>query len=449
MSKLFTLVVLFAWSGQVCRAAPPNIVIVLADDLNADSIGCYGNPDVKTPNIDNLARAGMRFTQATTATAMCAPTRQMLYTGIYPVKNGAYPNHSRVKPGTKSLVHHLRALGYRVGLQGKRHFGPAASFPFAKVGAKFNPAAIRKFVTVDREQPFCLIFASSSPHVPWTAGNAKAFNPKELSVPEYWVDTPETRQAMTRYYGEIQDLDRQVGECQRVLRETGRDKDTLFIFTSEQGAQFPGSKWTCYEAGLRVGFIVRWPGTVKAGSVSEAWISYVDVLPTLIEAAGGKEIEGLDGRSFHGVLLGKTESHNTVAYGVHTQKGAIGSPPDGFGVRSVRIGQYKYIMNLNHRAPFTNALTTNDKEGYWESWLNRAKKDQAAAKLVARYLHRPAEELYDLESDPHELNNLAGDAKYGPIARRLRSHLQGWMKSQGDHGQATELAAPARKKRAK
>lgn len=429
-------------------AAPPNIVIVIADDLNIDSIGCYGNPDVKTPNIDKLAREGMRFTQATTSTAMCAPTRQMLYTGMYPVKNGAYPNHSKVRRGTKSLVQHLGNIGYRVGLNGKRHFGPPQSFPFQKVGGgNFNAEAIRQFVTADRAQPFCLVVTSHSPHVPWTAGHASQFKPGVLSVPPYWVDTPQMRAAMARYYGEINDLDRELGVCRRILEQAKLADNTLFIFTSEQGAQFPGCKWTCYEKGLNVAFVVRWPGKVKAASVTNAWISYVDVLPTLVDLAGGKPITGLDGRSFRDVLEGKTDSHNTVAYGVHTQMGAIGSPADGYAVRSIKIGQYKYIMNFNHRAEFTNALTKNDREHYWDSWLEKAKSDAAAAKLVQRYIRRPEEELYDLQVDPLELNNLATSKKYAPIIKRLKDHLLEWMKSQGDKGQETELEAAKAKQR--
>ena len=112
--RLFTLVcVLFLIvTSLAADNKPPNVLIVIADDLNKDSVGVYGNKDVKTPNIDLLANEGMRFNLAFTSTAMCAPTRQQMYTGLYPVKSGAYPNHSKVKQGTKSLVHYLKALGF-------------------------------------------------------------------------------------------------------------------------------------------------------------------------------------------------------------------------------------------------------------------------------------------------------------------------------------------------
>ena len=451
-SKVHTLstvafaIFLAASLGQAEAARQPNILIVIADDLNKDSVGVYGNKDVKTPNIDRLASQGMRFNMAYTSTAMCAPTRQQMYTGLYPVRSGAYPNHSKVKPGTKSLVHYLKALGYRVGLSGKRHFGPPSSFPFEQVSRKVDSAAIREFVARDKKQPFCLLVTSNSPHVPWSAGDASQYDPGKLTIPSYWVDTPEMRESLTRYYAEITDLDREVGECMKILRETKQEDNTAMIFTTEQGAQYPGCKWTCYENGLNVGFIVRWPGQVKPGSVSDAMIHYVDVAPTLVEMAGGEAINGLDGRTFLGVLRGKTKRHNSVTYGVHTQMNAIGSPPTGYAVRSIRAGKWKYIMNLNHKVMFKNALTQNDKENYWASWVRTAKTDPKAARLVKRYLNRPAEQLYDLSKDPHELNNLAGREKQAKVKARLKQQLQDWMTSQGDLGQATEMAAKRNKK---
>ena len=451
-SKVHTLstvafaIFLAASLGQAEAAKQPNILIVIADDLNKDSVGVYGNKDVKTPNIDRLASQGMRFNLAYTSTAMCAPTRQQMYTGLYPVRSGAYPNHSKVKPGTKSLVHYLKALGYRVGLSGKRHFGPPSSFPFEQVSRKVDAKAIREFVARDEKQPFCLLVTSNSPHVPWSAGDASQYDPGKLTIPPYWVDTPEMRESLTRYYAEITDLDREVGECMKILRETKQEDNTAMIFTTEQGAQYPGCKWTCYENGLNVGFIVRWPGQVKPGSVSDAMIHYIDVAPTLVEMAGGEAIKGLDGRTFLGVLRGKTKRHNSVTYGVHTQMNAIGSPPTGYAVRSIRAGKWKYIMNLNHKVTFKNALTQNDKENYWASWVRTAKTDPKAARLLKRYLNRPAEQLYDRSKDPHEVNNLAGREKQAKVKARLKQQLQDWMTSQGDLGQATEMAAKRNRK---
>ena len=285
--SLFLSVVLggFSVTAQDDKSgSPPDIVIVLADDQTWNDSGCYGNPQVKTPNIDRLAAQGMRFTRAFTATAMCAPTRQQLYTGLFPVRNGAYPNHSKVKPGTRSMVHFLRDRGYRVGLSGKKHFGPAASFPFEMV----PKGRLGKFIGGKKGEPYCLVVTSNSPHLPWTAGDASAYDPAEVRIPPKFIDTPQTRAALSRYYAEITDFDRELGECMAAVKQHGREEDTIFIYTSEQGAQFPGGKWTCYDMGLHVAMVVRWPRQVRAGSLSDAMVQYVDVVPTLLAAAGGQ-----------------------------------------------------------------------------------------------------------------------------------------------------------------
>ena len=413
----------------------PNIMLVIADDQTYLDSGAYGNKDVKTPNIDRLASQGMRFARCFTATAMCAPTRQQLYTGIFPVRNGAYPNHSRVKAGTKSIVHHLKALGYRVGLVGKTHFGPRESFPFEKIAA----GEIAKFISRDPKQPYCLFYASHSPHLPWKAGDASAYDPKKLAIPPYMVDTPETRQAMCRYYAEITSLDEEIGKCMKLVDASSARDNTIFIYTSEQGMQAPYAKWTCYELGLRTALVIRWPKCVKAASVAKAMVQYVDVTPTLVDAAGGEVPEGLDGRSFLQVLLGKTDKHNDVVYGVHTTAGIISATPGGYPVRSIRDEKYKYIKNLRHTATFRNTMIVSDRENLWKPWVEKAKTDEFAAKRVNGYLNRPAEELYDIVNDPHELNNLAADKKYRPIMDAMGKKLQAWMDRQGDKGLATEL----------
>jgi uncharacterized sulfatase len=403
--------------------------------------GCYGNPDVKTPNMDKLAADGMRFARCFTSTAMCAPTRQQLYTGLYPVRNGAYPNHSRVKPGTRSLVHYLKELGYRVGIAGKKHYGPPESFPFETVaGSADNYGAIEKFMNRDKTQPYCLLVTSEQPHRPWDKTGAADYDPQKLKVPSYMVDTPETRNGLAGYYAEITYLDGQVGKCMQLVDKSGGSDNTLFIFTSEQGSCFPHCKWTLYDTGIRTAFITRWPKRIKAGSVTDAMVQYVDVTPTLIEAAGGQPIPGPDGLSFLPVLLGQKDRHRDVTYGVHTTRGIIDGS-ECYPVRSIRTATHKYIMNLNHKARFSNIVTKRDNAGFWESWVEKAKTDPCAARKVEMYVHRPAEELYDLEKDPCELNNLSDDPKYRSLMDSLKKQLLAWMDRQGDKGIETEMLA--------
>lgn len=426
--------------GSVESADRPNIVLAIADDLTWTSLPCYGNPDAVTPNIDRLAAEGMRMSHMFTSTAMCAPTRAQLYTGLFPVRNGAYPNHSSIRPTVRTLPDYLREAGYRVGLNGKRHFKPAKQFPFERIGGgRFDERAIEAFMGADPETPFLLVMASHSPHVPWSSGDAAAYDPEALTVPPNLVDTPETRAALARYYGEVSEVDRELGVIMDALDQQGLSDNTVVIFTTEQGAQFPGAKWTCYEEGLHVGLIVRWPGEIQSGAVSKAWTHYVDITPTLLDIAGAARRPALDGRSILELWRGERDAHRTETFGIHTQKGAIGSPETGYPVRSVRVGNLKYIWNLNSNASFANALTTNDKEDYWGSWVEKAETDATARELVTRYLERPEEELYDLSNDPHERRNLAQVPEMSLEKLRLRSRLLLWMREQGDFGIETEM----------
>ncbi len=430
------------WIGVGCRGASrqPNIFIIIADDQTWRDSGCYGNKDVRTPNIDRLASEGVRFTRAFTATAMCAPMRQQMYTGIFPVRNGAYPNHSQIKPGIKTLPSYFRELGYRVGLAGKRHFGPLKSYPFEWVGPqnKLDFDAIREFVGRDARQPYCLVVCSHEPHGPWNQGDASHYDPEKLTLPPYLVDTPETRSALSRYYAEVEYFDREVGRCLDIVDASGWKEKTLFLYCSEQGAPFPAGKWTCYDVGLREGFIIRWPERVRAGSVATAMVQGVDALPTLIEAAGGTPPPGLDGRSYLAVLEGRTDEHDSEVYGVHTTRGIIDGA-ECYPVRSVRTQTDKLILNLNHEIEFRNVLITRDQEHYWRSWVQKAKSDATAARLVERYLRRPAVEFYDIVADPFEMNNLAGQPEYQERIDALRGKLERWMQQQGDRGVETEM----------
>jgi len=435
-------------SASAVHLERPNILMILADDQTWSDLGCYGNTDVKTPNLDRLAREGMLFKNAFTATAMCSPSRQQLLTGLFPVRNGAYPNHSQVKPGTKSIVHYLKELGYRVGLAGKKHIGPQKSFPFENVGGnRLNFRAIDNFVGRDKHQPYCLVVASHSPHLPWTAGNSAAYDPKKLTIHPYMVGTRETRRALAKYYAEVTDFDREVGRCLEIVKRSGSEENTLVITTSEQGAQFPRGKWTCYETGLHVAMIVRWPKVIEAGTKTGALVQYVDIVPTLLELVGEKKRKNLDGKSFFSVLTGSTKTHHDYVFGVQTTRGII-SGSECYPIRSIRSKTHKLIWNLNYKSKFRNVLTSSrDRGGYWNSWVRKANTDERAARLVNGYQVRPELELYDLRTDPYELKNLSEAPAQKDLLKVLKTKLQTWMREQGDKGIETELAAKTRQKR--
>ena len=418
----------------------PNFVFIIADDCTFRDIGCYGG-QAYTPNIDKLASEGMRFTQCFQAAPMCSPTRHNIYTGLYPVKSGAYPNHTFAKEGTKSVVHYLKPLGYRVALSGKRHIKPEEIFPFEYSGKGNNPdfTALDKFMSECKgsETPFCIFACSNEPHSPWNKGDASRYDASKFKLPPYFVDTKETRENMTRYLAEITYYDWQVGQALALLDKYNLADNTLLIVVSEQGSSFPFGKRTCYDIGLQSAFIARWPGKIKPGTVNNALIEYLDVLPTYIEAAGGTPPSVLDGKSLLPVLLGKAKEHKKYVFGEMTTLGIINGS-EHYGIRSIRSNRFKYVWNFTPETKFQNACT---KSIIFKSWQDKAASDTDAADKVRRYEHRPGEELYDITKDQYEWNNLADDPKYARVKTGLRKRLQEWMEAMGDKGQQTELEA--------
>ena len=447
MKIIITSLISIVWLAQAQAASKPNMVFIIADDCTYRDIGCYGG-QARTPHIDKLATEGMRFTRCFQAAPMCSPTRHNIYTGLYPVKSGAWPNHTRAYPHVKSIVHHLRPLGYRVTQTGKTHINPRAVFPFENFGGGKNPDM--KYIdrlfaeTAKGGKPFCLFACSNEPHSPWNKGDASAYPPAKVRLPPYLVDTPRMRSDFSNYLAEITYYDSQVGEIVGLLEKHGLSKNTLVMVVSEQGNGFPFAKWTCYDHGLQSAMIVRWPGKVKAGAVTDAMVEYVDVTPTFVDVAGGKPIKGLDGKSFLPVLRGETQTHKQHVFGIMTTRG-INNGTDAFAIRSVRDTRYKLILNLNHESKFTNACTASPA---FKSMVAKAAAGDATAKrLVHAYHHRPAVELFDLKTDPLEMTNLAGQTDLKKVETHLRAELAAWMKAQGDEGVATELKAKERQGR--
>lgn len=436
---LFPVLLVNCQSTSAVSRERPNFLFIIADDLTYLDIGCYGSPDVKTPNIDKLAAEGLRFTRAFQPAPMCSPTRHALYTGMYPVKTGAYPNHTYVKKGTQSIAHYLKALGYKVGLAGKTHINPPESFPFEYIKGNLGWEGIEAFIKEAGDQPFCLFVCSKEPHTPWDRGHPHAYNPTTFHLRPTQVDTEETREGMRNYFAEITFLDGQVGKCIKLLDKYQKTDETLTIFTSEQGNYFPFAKWTCYDAGLQTAFIAKWPGKIEAGTTTDAMIEYIDVVPTFVELAGGDPIDGLDGKSMLAVLKGEANTHKSYVFAIQTSRG-INNGPESYGIRSVRSEQYKYIRNLSPEVPFQNNFTHKDTS-LWPSWQRKAETDAFAQRQVYKFQYRPAEELYDILADPHEMKNLADDPTLAEIKSDLRKRLDAWMIDQGDEGHNTEMLA--------
>ncbi len=437
-------------------AASPNLVFMIADDCTYLDMEVYGG-QAKTPALNRLAGQGMQFSRCFQTAPMCSPTRHNIYTGIYPVKSGAWPNHTNVYPGTRSIAHYLQDAGYRVALSGKTHIAPRESFPFEysndfKTNDPAKPDPYPALKTLIEESkaarnPFCIFACSNEPHTPYTKGDPSAYPPGSLKLPPSWVDTPETRRFYSMYLAEITYFDAQCSALLKLLEQQGVADNTLVMVVSEQGSAFPFAKWTCFELGLTSGMIVRWPGKVKPGSKSAALVEYCDVTPTFLDAAGLKTPQTMDGKSFLDVLLGRRKEHKTYTYGIHTTRGIINGS-DTFGIRSCGTKTHRYIRNLHPDIKFTNAVTREggDKANFWMSWVARAETgDKHAKAMTDKYSFRPAEELYDVVNDPHCLNNLIDDPSLTGLKLDLSNRLDAWMKQQGDKGAETEAIAHTRK----
>lgn len=437
----------FAYAEQ-----PPNVLIIMADDCTHSDLPVHGGRNAQTPNIDHLASQGLVFDRAYLAEAMCQPCRAELYSGQFPMRNGCAWNHSASRPSTQSMPMLLGKLGYRVGIAGKVHVKPANAFPFEKV-AGFDQNCVRNptrdhqvdsvqaFMNRDALEPFCLVIALVEPHVPWVMGDASAYPIAEIELPPNLADTEQTRKDFASYLAEITYMDNQVGEILDALDKSGQAEQTLVLFTSEQGSQFPGNKWTTWDTGLHTSLIARWPGHVAAGARTNAIVHYADVLPTLIELAeSDASAHSFDGYSFKDVLLGDSDRHREFSYGIHNNL------PEGpaYPTRSVSNGEFRYIRNLTPDEIYIEKHLMGMMGGggltnpYWRTWVAESWQNENTYALVKRYMHRPAEQLYHTQSDPYELANLANDPKYAEVLDQLRSELDRWMEDQGDPGIAQD-----------
>jgi len=426
-------------AGRVALAADrPNIVVFLTDDLGCLDTTPYGDNGIRTPNIQRLTDVGLTFNRAYVASPSCAPSRAALLTGLMPARNGAEPNHSRPRAELKRWPAWFQELGYEVVAFGKvSHYKHTVEYGFDYFAHDtFHdhaaiPAAVEWLKQRDAAQakPLCLMVGSNWPHVPWPEKDLN-YDSDSLHLPSGSIDTRATREWRARYAAAVSRADDDFGVVyDAALAILG--PQTLFVFSSDHGAQWPFGKWNCYESGVRVPLIVAWPGVVPAGARTDAMVSWVDLLPTLVEAAGGAAPAGIDGRSFLPVLRGEQTAHREQIFTTHSGDGNWNIYP----ARAVRHERWKYILNLHPEFAFTTHIDLPGNLGqraFFSTWEDAAKNDPAAAEIVRRYHARPAEELYDLAADPFEEHNLAGDPQYASELRALHDELEQWMNAQGD-----------------
>jgi len=405
----------------------PNIILFISDDHGWLDSGAYGDSYVKTPNIDRMAEEGMRFTQAFAASPLCSPSRCVIQTGLMPHRNGGHKFGTPIRTDIKTMPEYLKELGYYTAHFGKFHHSPRRRFPYDLV-ERSEQQAVDYLANFDGAKPLFLVVCTHPPHKPWIKNTM--YDPTKMPLPPNFIDTAETRTDRANYYSDVTLMDSILGDVLDAVAKKGMKDNTLLVYTSDQGAQWPFAKWCVYDGGLRVPFIVRWPGKVAPGTVTDAMASLADILPTCIDAAGGKMPENIDGRGLLPTLTGKQQTHRAVVFGTHT-----GNENGGPGIanhcpaRTIRTSTHRYILNLSPEITFTTHITGGKP---WHSWIEKAKTDVAAKAIVTRYQHRPREELYDLSRDPFEMDNLADEPAQAELIKSLRSQLAAWCEAQGD-----------------
>ncbi|HOJ60395.1 MAG TPA: sulfatase [bacterium] len=427
-----------------------NVLLLIADDLGLD-MPSYGNPVIQMPNLERLASEGVRFTNAYCTTPSCTASRSVILTGLHNHRNGLYGlmhdyHHFTAFSWVRSLPWILKEQGYATGVVGKLHVGPPEVFPFdfAPPVSTRNVTALaaqaKRFFEMNPGNPFFLLVGFGDPHRSEKGfGNEDnqsgiepvIYSPEEVMVPSFLPGWPETRRELAEYYQSASRMDQGVGLILQALREAGREQDTLVIFLSDNGIAFPGAKTCLYDPGIRLPLLVRSPEQTQKGLVNHAMVSFTDLMPTLLEWTGASlppkyEIHG---RSFFPILEQENPEGWDEIYFSHTFHEVTMYYP----ARGIRTRKYKYINNLAHELPFPFASDLY-RSATWQGVLERAKGPnwKYGKRRLRDFLHRPAEELYDLENDPDEVKNLASNRKYREVLEELRQKTLSFRKKTRD-----------------
>lgn len=434
-----------------------NIVLLIADDLGRD-ISCYNaESPAKTPHLAALAQDGTRFTHGFTSTASCSPSRTVVYTGLHTHTNGNYGLSCGWNPfGTFSHIDTapkiFNSLGYVTGIVGKVHVGPAEVYPWAvreESGSRDVAWVADRAEAVigdalSANKPFFLTIGYIDPHRDMAErggfGNKpsgydsrihdKEYRSSEVAIPTYLSDLPEVRTEVAEYYRSINRLDQGIGLVLGKLRLLGVADDTLVIFLSDNGPPFVNSKTTLYDAGIHLPLIIRQPGI--SGVVNPNMVSWVDILPTMLDWAGHAELNEADRSARRGRSLLPIMSRTqrlpdwTKVFGSHTFHEISNFWPTRF----VRNGRFKYHRNVAWKLDFPFAADLYASLS-WDGMRNSANANGGSAMIGPRrlkdFIRRPPEELYDLDNDPAEVNSLVNDPQCANVLVQMRSDLEKWQ----------------------
>ena len=427
--SLLTLLSLCVSCGVLAQSKP-NILWIISEDMSQD-LGCYGNASVRTPNLDKLAKEGMRFTRVFTTAAVCAPSRTALVTGMYQTAIGAM--HMRysdaLKPELPEGIKTVEALFMQNGYQtlgvGKD------DYMFRLDGKSFQYTSIDD---LDKDKPFFAKVNSTYPHRVFGEDKKHPVDPSGITLPPYYPDVTPIREDWAAYFESIQLLDNEVGDILEQFRKRGLLRNTIIFFLSDHGRPFIRGKYWTYDSGIQIPFIISVPKGMKApagyaaGSVNHEMISSIDITATSLALAGLKKPDYMQGKIFLG---DERESAREVVFSaIDRISGTY------FKTRAVRSDKFKYIRNYNNGRSVLECTTEYAKAMYpcynAINILDNYNKLTGAQKTLVTPL--PLEELYDLEEDPHETNNLAYNADFAVIRNKMELLLNTWIREIDDKG---------------
>ena len=422
----------------------PNILVIISED-NGQELGCYGNPHVKTPILNGLASEGVRFHNAYVPQAGCSQSRAAYLTGLYPHQNGQiglatwkFRMYNEAQP---NLVRSLHDAGYRTGIIGKIHVNPTTAFPFdfkRITTSNFARQNLEKYAEeasgffAESSRPFFLAVNYPDAHRPFTKQvdglPREPLTGADVPPLNYMgLDSPQLRTETANYYNCMNRLDHLIGDLLSQLKKSGQDKDTLVVYFGDHGADLLRGKRTSYEGGVRVPMIIRWPGHTAPGTVRNELVSTLDLMPTLLEAAGVHGPEKLPGRSLAPLFQNdavKWREHLYTEYHLH-------SAHNFFPQRTVRDARYKLIQNLHPDE--INPGYTFTINRFFEGLPQIIQAAPRKVRTAYRLMEKPPEyELYDLLKDPWEFENLAADPQHHATLQKLREKLDQWRVETND-----------------
>lgn len=437
----------FSASGQ---SKQPNIVWISCEDMSP-RLGCWGDPVANTPNIDRLASEGVRFTNVFTAAAISAPVRSGLITGMYHTTIGthhmrtiSYPKNNDEKEPyaavpphyVKSFTEYLRANGYYCTNNSKTDYQMQVDF-----GDRYTPPSMWNETGTSAHfrnrktsgQPFFAVFNFTITHESqsWNTGDLDT-DPAKVEVPPYYPDTELVRKQIARQYDNIHTMDKMVGEIMQQLAEEGLLENTVVFFWSDHGDGFPRAKRWLYDSGTHVPLIVRWPGKLPSNNTDDRLISSIDFGPTVLSIADVEVPSHMQGIPFLGNQTGKKRPYVF---------GAKDREDENYDmIRSVRNKNFLYIRNFYPAQPYVGLVAFRNRAPIMQE-LYRLQLENRLTSVQQLWMSsspRPAEELYDVKKDPHQINNLASNPKYKKVLERMRSEQTNWSKRTNDLGHMNE-----------